>query len=147
MRVRFWQKGKFGRQYSAPPDGKSLAVSVIIFIAIGFADAAPLPISARADVDALLTRLQASGCEFNRNGSWYAGADARAHLLKKLEYLEGKDMVSTAEQFIERGASTSSMSGKPYLVRCTGKAPVESAVWLKAELQQVRAAKAASAPR
>jgi len=44
---------------------------------------------------------------------------------------------------MERGAATSSMSGKPYLVRCAGKAPVESAQWLKAEL---RAARAASAP-
>ena len=109
--------------------------------------AAPLPPAARAEVDALLTRLQTSGCEFNRNGSWYAGGDAKAHLLKKLNYLEGKDMVQTAEQFIERGASGSSMSGKPYLVRCAGKAPTESAQWLKAELQQVRAARAAPSPR
>jgi hypothetical protein len=106
--------------------------------------AAPLPAPARADVDALLNRLQTSGCEFNRNGSWYSGAEAKAHLLKKLDYLEGKDMVRTAEQFIERGATGSSMSGKPYLVRCAGKAPVESAQWLKAELAQVRAA---SSPR
>jgi hypothetical protein len=110
--------------------------------------AAPLPASARAEVDALLSHLQASGCEFNRNGSWYAGADAKAHLLKKLDYLEGKDLVKTAEQFIERGASGSSMSGKPYLVRCAGKAPVESAKWLTAELRQVRATRAAaSSPR
>ncbi|KQY87163.1 DUF5329 domain-containing protein [Pelomonas sp. Root1444] len=110
--------------------------------------AAPLPASARAEVDALLSHLQASGCEFNRNGSWYAGADAKAHLLKKLDYLEGKDLVKTAEQFIERGASGSSMSGKPYLVRCAGKVPVESAKWLTAELRQVRAARAAaSSPR
>lgn len=109
--------------------------------------AAPLPAPARAEVDALLTRLQTSGCEFNRNGSWYAGAEAKAHLLKKLDYLEGKDMVSTAEQFIERGATASSMSGKPYLVRCAGKAPVEGAVWLRAELQRVRVGRAASSPR
>lgn len=115
---------------------------------VAAASAAPLPAPARAEVDALLTRLQTSGCEFNRNGSWYAGADAKAHLLKKLDYLEGKDMVKTAEQFIERGASGSSMSGKPYLVRCAGKAPVESARWLTAELQQVRAVRAAaSSPR
>ncbi len=109
--------------------------------------AAPLPPAARAEVDALMTRLQSSGCEFNRNGSWYAGAEAKAHLLKKLDYLEGKDMVATAEQFIDKGASTSSTSGKAYLVRCAGKAPVESGTWLKAELQQMRAAKAASSPR
>ncbi|MFG6467247.1 DUF5329 domain-containing protein [Roseateles sp. BYS87W] len=111
------------------------------------ASAAPLPAPARAEVDALLTRLQTSGCEFNRNGSWYAGAEAKAHLLKKLDYLEGKDMVSSAEQFIERGATASSTSGKAYLVRCAGQAPVESAAWLKAQLQQVRAGRAASAPR
>ena len=120
---------------------------LLALLAAVSAHAAPLPAPSRAEVDALLTRLQSSGCEFNRNGSWYAGAEARSHLLKKLEYLEGKDMVGTAEQFIERGASTSSMSGKAYLVRCPGKAPVESATWLKAELQQVRAARAASSPR
>ena len=115
-------------------------------LGLGTAKAAPLPAAIRADVDALLTRLQASGCEFNRNGSWYTGAEARAHLLKKLDYLERKDMVSSAEQFIERGASGSSMSGKAYLVRCAGKSPVESGPWLKAELQRLRVARAASAP-
>jgi Family of unknown function (DUF5329) len=111
------------------------------------ATAAPLPAAARAEVDALLDRLQTSGCEFNRNGSWHAGADARGHLLKKLDYLEGKDLVKTTEQFIERGASASSLSGKPYLVRCAGQAPVESARWLTAELQQLRTARAAPSPR
>jgi hypothetical protein len=118
-----------------------------LLVVASAAGAAPLPPAARAEVDALLARLQSSGCEFNRNGSWYAGAEARTHLLKKLDYLEGKDLVKTAEQFIERGASTSSMSGKPYLVRCAGKPPVESAQWLKAELQAVRGAPAASSPR
>ncbi|MFG6414411.1 DUF5329 family protein [Roseateles sp. DC23W] len=111
------------------------------------AHAAPLPPAARAEVDALLARLQSSGCEFNRNGSWHSGADAKSHLLKKLDYLEGKDLVKTAEQFIASGASGSSMSGKPYLVRCAGKAPVESAQWLTAELQQLRTGRAASNPR
>lgn len=118
-----------------------------LMAASAIANAAPLLPATRAEVDAMLTRLQSSGCEFNRNGSWYSGADAKAHLQKKLDYLEGKGMVQTAEQFIERGASSSSMSGKAYLVRCAGKAPVESAQWLTAELQQVRAARAASSPR
>ena len=62
------------------------------------ATATPLPPAARAEVDALLARLQSSGCEFNRNGSWHSGAEAKAHLLKKLDYLEGKNLVTTAEQ-------------------------------------------------
>ena len=117
-----------------------LAFALLLSLAASLAHAAPLPPTARAEVDALLARLQSSGCEFNRNGSWYAGAEAKAHLLKKLDYLERKDMVKTAEQFIERGASGSSMSGKPYLVRCAGKPPVVSVKWLTAELQTARAA-------
>ena len=117
-------------------------VLLSLLAATSFATAAPLPLAARAEVEALLHRLQSSGCEFNRNGSWYGGAEAKAHLAKKLDALEAKDLVKTTEQFIERGASTSSMSGKPYLVRCAGKAPVESAQWLKAELQALRAGSA-----
>ena len=124
---------------------RTLALTLSL-LAATTALAAPLPPTARAEVDALLSRLQSSGCEFNRNGSWHSGADAKAHLLKKLDYLERKNLVNSAEQFIERGATGSSMSGKPYLVRCTGKATVESAQWLKAQLAQLRAAKAASGP-
>ncbi|MGW8393092.1 DUF5329 family protein [Pseudoduganella sp. HUAS MS19] len=103
------------------------------------AQAAPLPAPARAEVDALLARLQTSGCQFNRNGSWYSGADARTHLLRKLEYLEKKDMVRNAEQFIDLGASASSSSGKAYMVKCGAAAPVESKAWLGAELKAIRA--------
>lgn len=123
------------------------ALALLLPLAAASTLAAPLPPAARAEVDALLARLQSSGCEFNRNGSWYSGADAKAHLLKKLEVLEGRNLVATAEQFIARGASGSSMSGKPYLVRCSGRAPVESASWLTAELQALREARAASSPR
>jgi len=108
-------------------------------LAAAGAQAAPLPVPARAEVDALLTRLQASGCQFNRNGSWYNGADARTHLLRKLEYLEKKDLVKNAEQFIDLGASTSSSSGKPYMVKCGSAAPMESKAWLGAELKAIRA--------
>ena len=108
-------------------------------LAAASAQAAPLPATARAEVDALLTRLQASGCQFNRNGSWYNGADARTHLLRKLEYLEKKDLVKNAEQFIDLGASTSSSSGKPYMVKCGSAAPMESKAWLGAELKAIRA--------
>lgn len=124
------------------------ALPLLLITLTTMAAAAPMPPAARAEVDSLLTRLQTSGCQFNRNGSWHAGADARGHLLKKLDYLEGKGLVKTAEQFIAQAASASSVSGKPYLVRCAGQeAPVESAKWLAVELQQVRAARAASSPR
>ena len=113
--------------------------AIVFALACGGSQAAPLPAPARAEVDALLTRLQASGCQFNRNGSWYSGADAKVHLQRKLEYLEKKDLVKNAEQFIDLGASSSSSSGKPYMVRCGTAAPVESKAWLSAELKAIRA--------
>jgi hypothetical protein len=113
----------------------SLAASLLL-TALN-AHAAPSP--AHAEIDALLGRLASSGCEFNRNGSWYPGADARAHLQRKLGYLEDKDAVPTTEKFIELGASTSSSSGKPYLVKCGNAAPVDSGTWLRTQLTAMRA--------
>jgi len=116
-----------------------MILALVLALAASGAQAAPLPAPARAEVDALLTRLQSSGCQFNRNGSWYNGADAKTHLLRKLEYLEKKDLVKNAEQFIDLGASSSSSSGKPYMVKCGSAAPVESKAWLGAELKAIRA--------
>jgi hypothetical protein len=31
-----------------------------------------------------MSRLEVAGCEFNRNGKWYSGANAKFHLLRKL---------------------------------------------------------------
>lgn len=105
--------------------------------------AADLPATSRAEIDALLNRLGTSGCQFNRNGSWYSSADAKAHLAKKLNYLVEKKKLDGTEQFIKLAASSSSMSGKPYQVRCGDSQPVASQTWLTTELQTIRA-KAAS---
>ncbi|MDT8998987.1 DUF5329 domain-containing protein [Paucibacter sp. APW11] len=115
----------------------------LLALAHGLLQAAPVAPSVRAEIDGLMAAMQASNCQFNRNGSWYEAAEAKAHLLRKLEYLEGKDMVKTTEQFIERAASTSSSSGKPYLVRCGGAAAQASQPWLSAQLQLLRAKPAA----
>ena len=104
------------------------------------AAAALLPPAARAEVDGLLARLQSSACEFNRNGSWHSAAEAKTHLLRKLGYLEDKNLVKTTEQFIELGASKSSASGKPYLVRCPNAAAVPSGDWLLQQLKALRGA-------
>src|SRR5262249_4988555 len=122
---------------SAMPHRPSAAL-LILLLASACASAAPLPPAARAEVDALLARLAASSCQFNRNGSWHDAQEAKTHLLRKLDYLEGKDLVKTAEQFIELGAAKSSTSGKPYLVRCGSAAAVESKAWLLAELKALR---------
>ena len=114
---------------------------------LGLAQADPAPPAVRAEIDGLLKRLQTSGCQFNRNGSWYSGDAAKTHLLEKLGFLENADTLTSTEQFIELAATRSSMSGKPYLVRCGGAEPVESAKWLNGELKALRAKGAASRPQ
>ena len=116
-----------------------LLASVLASLACSLAVAAPTAAPVRAEIDLLLSKLQASGCEFNRNGSWYSGAEAKDHLLRKLEYIEGKSTVQSAEQFIELAAAKSSSSGKPYQVKCGGEAPVESQMWLTKQLGVIRA--------
>lgn len=103
------------------------------------AHAAPQP-AAREEIVHLVGYLKASGCQFNRNGSWHDAGDASRHLQRKYDYLLKRDLVATSEDFIDRAASQSSITGKPYQVRCGATAPVASAAWLKAELARYRGA-------
>lgn len=106
-------------------------------MATGMAFAAT-PATTRAEINHLLDAVEKSQCKFNRNGSWYEARKAREHLGKKFAYMDKKDLLPTTEVFIEKGASTSSTSGKAYLMQCQGTAPVNSAVWLTDELKRYR---------
>ena len=102
-----------------------------------------LPLSATgqnapSEINQLFRALEASGCSFNRNGSWYNASEASAHLHRKYDYLAKKGLAKSAESFIDLAASKSSMSGKPYLVRCGTAAPVESRSWFLGKLAQLR---------
>jgi hypothetical protein len=85
-----------------------------------------------------MSRLEASGCEFSRNGTWYTATDAKSHLLRKLKYFEDRGALQTTEQFIELAASSSSTTGQPYLVKCGSSAAVPSGEWLRSQLQVLR---------
>jgi len=93
--------------------------------------------AARAEISRLLEFVEWSDCSFNRNGTWYDGKAARAHLEQKERYLEERGQIGSAEDFIEKAATRSSMTGKRYSVRC-GAAVTPSAVWLRSELERIR---------
>lgn len=90
------------------------------------------------EISHLLTTLQSSGCQFNRNGDWHDATEAAEHLQKKLEYALDKGAITSAEEFIDQAASKSSMSGKVYQVRCAQAAPQPSGQWLREELERYR---------
>jgi hypothetical protein len=94
--------------------------------------------AAHKEISHLLSRLGASGCQFNRNGTWHDATKAVEHINTKYEYLRKRNLVPTTEAFIERAASESSMSGKPYLVKCGSGPETPSADWLRQELRRYR---------
>lgn len=124
-----------------------LASGLLLFVALqAFAqhgDAA----DGEREIEALISVLGASTCEFERNGRWYGGERAQAHLRRKYDYLRKRGLVGNAEQFIVRAASASSLSGKAYHVRCPGQGVVESAAWFRSELRRLRAKPAPAATR
>ena len=107
-------------------------------LALAFAGAVHAAEPAEAEIEALIGALSASGCEFERNGSWHGAERATAHLRRKYDWLRKRDLAPTAEAFIERAASESSVSGKPYRVRCPGRAAVPSSGWFAERLGEIR---------
>ncbi|MCL1633858.1 DUF5329 domain-containing protein [Luteimonas sp. SX5] len=101
--------------------------------------AAAAQADAQAEIAGLIAALDASDCRFERNGKWYGAAEARSHLQRKYDWLRKRNMAATAEQFIERAASESSVSGRPYHVQCPGQARQASADWFRQQLRRLRA--------
>lgn len=101
------------------------------------AGAAPPPI-AQTEINYLLGFIERSGCQFYRNGSWYESKQAEAHLRGKYDYLAAKDLIKTAEDFIDQAASRSSLSGKGYAIRCDSGPVVSTNQWLREVLARYR---------
>ena len=99
---------------------------------------AATPEPARSEITHLLGAVEASGCKFNRNGSWHDAKAARKHMETKFAYLDKRDLAPTAEAFIERGASKSSSSGKAYQMQCGTAPAMTSSQWLLDELKRYR---------
>jgi hypothetical protein len=115
------------------------ALLLLISVLAPLSYAAPTPEHVRVEIDALLARLQSSGCKFYRNGQWFGAARAKRHLLSKLENAEEVTTIDDTDEFIALVATKSSASGRPYQVRCGDGAVRSSAEWLSAELAAMRA--------
>ena len=108
---------------------KVLLAAVLLAAAGASAGQSPDPA-----VAALLRAVETSGCQMERNGELHEGKAAADHLRMKLER-SGRPGMS-ADLFIDRVASGSTVSGKPYRVLCPGQPAVDSRVWLRARLAE-----------
>ncbi len=105
----------------------------------------PLSVSAQqlspqigAEISRLISFVETSSCQFNRNGSWHSAGEAAGHIRRKYETSLDKGLVHSAEDFIRAAASKSSLSGAPYTVQCQGGPVIRCADWLTAELRRSR---------
>jgi len=116
----------------------ALGVALIGLGAPPFAATESSPTVAQAEVEHLLSAVASSGCEFYRNGEWFDSRKASEHLRNKYTALVALGRFVTATDFIEKAATKSSMSGRPYLIRCIGGAPVPTNQWLREALERYR---------
>jgi hypothetical protein len=94
------------------------------------------PPTEKQKIARLLEMLEkAEGLTFIRNDAEYPSTAAR----KWMEYKLGKttDTITTANDFIDKIATRSKQSGRPYLVRLPDGQTTESAHWLRARLAQI----------
>jgi hypothetical protein len=84
----------------------------------------------------LLKHVADSGLTFIRNSERHDAAYAAGHMNSKYEYF--RDKIKTPEDFIQRCASKSLMSGKPYLVVLENGEEVRTDAWLLSALTVYR---------
>jgi hypothetical protein len=98
-----------------------------------------VPIESHADTETeikhIIEYIESSKCSFIRNGKEYNTKETLVHILNKYEYT--KRWIKSAEDFIKYTATKSSMSGRPYTVRCDGR-EILCAEWLSEELNRFR---------
>jgi hypothetical protein len=88
-------------------------------------------------VQHLIGHVSESGLTFIRNADRYSSIEAAEHMNNKYQHFRGD--IEIAEDFIERCASRSLLSGKPYLVIDEQGERVRTSEWLEAELADYRA--------
>jgi dTDP-4-dehydrorhamnose reductase len=91
-------------------------------------------------VDYLLQKIADSGLTFIRNGSEHTAAEAAAHIRDKYEHDQAE--ITTPEDFIAKAATSSVLTGQPYLVKTQDGQTRPAADWLRERLADYRAQRA-----
>jgi Family of unknown function (DUF5329) len=128
-----YMDSKVGSKFNAA----ALMWSLMLVLFMHSARAAE-PVATKLEIAHLFSTLEASNCQFFRNGTWHVTKDASAHLHSKYRYLQDNDLVAYAEKFIERAATESSLSGKAYQIKCADGVVQPSGPWFQAALVKYR---------
>ncbi len=100
--------------------------------------AAQLSPLAQREINALLHAVGTSGCQFIRGGLPYSAARAQEHLSSKYEAMAARGMLASTEDFIDKAATSSSITGQAYAIQCGAADPQKSGDWMRAKLAAMR---------
>ena len=115
---------------------KLIVTLLLVFAAPPFLHAQNLPAAEKQKIEALIKQIGAlKDAKFIRNGSTYEPATA-------VRFLRGKwdanaSDVESARDFIDKVASRSGTSGKPYLIRFKDGKEIHSREFLLSELKKI----------
>lgn len=118
-----------------------MMLNIRSLVATGVAALLMLPSASFADatedeIDFLISTVGTGDCDFVRNGQRFSRRDARRHLQSKRR--RNEHLIDSAEEFIEKIASGSITSGKPYLIRCKGQEDRPAGEWFAEQLDTYR---------
>ncbi len=113
-------------------------VLVALLLPLAAATADEKPTTETEKIEALIKHVAGlADAKFVRNGTEYDAPTAAKFLRRKWE--SQKDEIKTAQEFIDKAASESSTSGKPYLIRFKDGTETKSGEYLKAQLKKLGA--------
>lgn len=100
------------------------------------ASAGGLPVEEAARIEALIDAVQRmAGAAFIRNGRAYDSATAAEFLRRKWQARASQ--IASAEDFIEKAASVSSTSGRPYIIRLEDGREILCSAFLRNTLEAI----------
>jgi hypothetical protein len=118
-------------------------LTLFLFIALFF----PVQFAVAAEdkeIAFLLSYIAESDCIFIRNGDEYQAKAASEHL--EMKYNHVRNRIKSAENFIDKIATKSSFSGRPYEVLCNS-ARLPTKTWLEEALAAHRTSVAKKSPQ
>ena len=116
--------------------GQFTILLIALLITPSILRAQTLPVTETQKIDALIEHVgELKDAKFIRNGSSYEPATAVRFLRGK--WNANKAEVKTARDFIDKVATKSGTSGKPYLMRYSDGKEIPSREFLLAELKKI----------
>lgn len=95
----------------------------------------------QAEGQHLLAFIRETGCQMERNAKLHSPEEKQNHLTCKYNFY--RNSITQTEDFIEKAARCSVLSGRSYLTLCLGRESQPAAEWLKQELECFRGEQAA----